>query len=243
LDLQRRYPDRIRLLLPETNLGMMANFVQILRACTGDYIALLEGDDYWIDDCKLQKQNNLLDARPDLSACFTRAQLLRADDPDLLTYFPGLKSDKETFATEDLIEKNPIATASIMYRKFIREIDFTPLMNLSMGDWPLHILASLRGPIRLCPEVMAVYRLHQEGVWTKASELSKLEATVRMYEVLVKALPAALKTNVTRHLGKNFKLISTEFSRKGQRRASLHYLLKSLTVLPLKDLLGFSGAV
>jgi hypothetical protein len=64
-----------------------------------------------------------------------------------------------------------------------------------------------------------------------------------MYEVLVKALPAALKTNVTRHLGKNFKLISTEFSRKGQRRASLHYLLKSLTVLPLKDLLGFSGGV
>jgi len=56
LELQRRYPDRIRLLLPETNLGMMPNFVQTLRACTGDYIALLEGDDYWIDARKLQKQ-------------------------------------------------------------------------------------------------------------------------------------------------------------------------------------------
>src|SRR5882762_4326458 len=70
LDLQRRYPDRIRLLLPETNRGMMSNFVQTLRACTGDYIALLEGDDYWIDARKLQKQADLLDTHPEFPACF-----------------------------------------------------------------------------------------------------------------------------------------------------------------------------
>jgi len=239
LELQRRYPDRIRLLLPETNLGMMSNFVQTLRACTGDYIALLEGDDYWIDARKLQKQADLLDAHPEFPACFTRAQLLHSDDPDLVTYSPGLKNQKEIFAVEDLIEKNYIATASVLYRNFVREIDFAPFMTLSMGDWPLHILASQRGPIGFCPEVMAVYRLHKDGVWTAASEASKLEAEVRMYRVLRNILPDNLKAHVARSLGRNYRLIAKDLRRKGQKRASLPYFFKSLAVLPLKDVLGF----
>lgn len=53
---QKEYPDKIRLLLPEENLGMHKNFVQTFRACQGEYIALLEGDDYWTSPRKLQKQ-------------------------------------------------------------------------------------------------------------------------------------------------------------------------------------------
>jgi glycosyltransferase involved in cell wall biosynthesis len=85
LDLQRRYPDRIRLLLPATNLGMMSNFVQTLRACDGDYIALVEGDDYWLDPLKLQRQVALLEAHPEFSGCFVRARQFYEFDPDRVT--------------------------------------------------------------------------------------------------------------------------------------------------------------
>ncbi len=43
----QRHVEKIRLLLPEKNLGMMANFIQTFKACRGEYIAILEGDDYW----------------------------------------------------------------------------------------------------------------------------------------------------------------------------------------------------
>ena len=50
-----RYPERIRLLLPERNQGMIPNFVATMNACQGQYIALLEGDDYWTDRIQAAK--------------------------------------------------------------------------------------------------------------------------------------------------------------------------------------------
>jgi hypothetical protein len=86
-------------------------------------------------------------------------------------------------------------------------------MTLSMGDWPLHILASLRGPIGFCPEVMAVYRLHKDGVWTGAPEVSKLDAAVRMYHALGNLLPDSFRDQVARNLEKNHRLIAAELLR------------------------------
>ncbi len=56
LRLKEEFPDKIRLLLPEKNLGMIPNFVATYEACRGEYIALCEGDDYWTHPKKLQIQ-------------------------------------------------------------------------------------------------------------------------------------------------------------------------------------------
>ena len=53
-----KYPDIIKLITSESNVGMMTNFIRTLEACSGKYIALCEGDDYWTDTLKLQKQVN-----------------------------------------------------------------------------------------------------------------------------------------------------------------------------------------
>ena len=233
LGLQRRYPNRIRLLLPETNLGMMNNFVRTLRACTGDYIALLEGDDYWIDASKLEKQARLLDAHPEFPACFTRARIVECYPPHGSNYYPELKIRNETFSPEDLLDKNHILTASVMYRNFIRDIDFTPFMSLSMGDWPLHILASLRGPIGFLPGTMAVYQLHNGGVWTSATQVSKLQATIGMYRALNDVLPEDLKPQLARNIAEHDRLIELERLREKPPLAKVwghlrHYFLRDL---------------
>ncbi|MBT8400666.1 MAG: glycosyltransferase, partial [Rhodothermia bacterium] len=66
---RRQYPAIIRLLPSETRLGGRRNLVRSIAACRGDYIAMLDGDDFWTSDQKLQLQSDLLDAFPEISAC------------------------------------------------------------------------------------------------------------------------------------------------------------------------------
>ena len=68
---QIKYPERIKLVTSESNVGPMPNVVRTYKACRGKYIAVLEGDDYWIDPLKLEKQVDLLEANPEFSMCFT----------------------------------------------------------------------------------------------------------------------------------------------------------------------------
>src|ERR1700677_971906 len=168
LGLQKKYPDRIRLLLPDKSIAMVSNNIQTFLACTGEYVALLEGDDYWSSPDKLQKQVELLESHPEYSACAALTRVVAEDDSSEEFYIPSKRTSSRVFTTESLLRKNSIATASVMYRNILREINFAPLLHLKMTDWPLHILVSLRGPVGYIPEEMAVYRQHAGGVWTSA---------------------------------------------------------------------------
>jgi glycosyltransferase involved in cell wall biosynthesis len=64
LDFERRHPNRIRLVLNERNLGCTRNVARLLEACRGEYVALLDGDDYWTDPRKLARQADYLDRHP-----------------------------------------------------------------------------------------------------------------------------------------------------------------------------------
>src|SRR5262249_32985339 len=74
-----RHPERIRVLPRERNLGMHRNFADTWAACRGQYIAILEGDDYWTSPTKLSRQAAFLDARPDYTECFTDVEVFHED--------------------------------------------------------------------------------------------------------------------------------------------------------------------
>ena len=65
LEYSRKYPDKIKLLLHNVNVGFISNMMYVLEACTGKYVAMCEGDDYWTDPFKLQKQVDFLEASLD----------------------------------------------------------------------------------------------------------------------------------------------------------------------------------
>jgi len=67
LEYQDKYPEIIRLLLPEKNIGIYKNSKSTFIECKGKYIAICEGDDYWTDPLKLQKQVYFLETRPDFA--------------------------------------------------------------------------------------------------------------------------------------------------------------------------------
>lgn len=73
-DLQRRHPDRVRVLYSAGNVGFQRNARRVLAACRGAYVAILEGDDYWSDPTKLQRQIELLRAHPQVGVCMSRGE-------------------------------------------------------------------------------------------------------------------------------------------------------------------------
>lgn len=177
---QEKYPDKIRLLLPEKNLGMHKNFAQTLQACQGQYIAMLEGDDYWTVPDKLKKQVDYLDARPECAICCHDTLAVWEER----NYAPArcLNNYKEISTLEDLLLVNFIPTPSVMYRGGLVSELPNWLDKLSMGDWSFHILNAQHGYIGYINEVMAAYRIHSGGVWSSKSPKWQLQETIKALE-------------------------------------------------------------
>jgi glycosyltransferase involved in cell wall biosynthesis len=88
-DFQKNHPGKIRLLISETNIGVKKNLAQTIMACKGEYIALLDGDDYWTAPQKLRHQVGFLDSRPGCSFCFHSVKRIYEDGRSNFFYPPG----------------------------------------------------------------------------------------------------------------------------------------------------------
>lgn len=215
-----RHPNLIRAFLHPENLGPQTppefagrnNVIALLKACRGEYVALCEGDDYWTDPFKLQKQVDLLDAHPDYSFCHHNMVVMYEDgaashpfnDPDqaLISTVSDVLADRWFFAT-----------ASILYRNYFRTEPFADWhARAAAGDWALVIQLAARGPIGYLPDTMGVYRKHRAGlsniqskknlfflqnrkemfedvdVWLKFSQHETIQRTIYRYEDLLKTV-------------------------------------------------------
>lgn len=173
---QQKYPDIIRLRLPETNQGMMLNWINNIESGRGKYIALCDGDDYWSDPYKLQKQVDFMEANPVFALCSHPVYTLMCD-----TFDENVEIEKDVLDTEDLIKKDwALLTASIFFRKDAHK---TPdwYYTVKNGDYALQLIVSLSGKIKFLPEYMAVYRQHLGGM---SSTLKPLNQTAWMVYLL-----------------------------------------------------------
>lgn len=138
-------------------------------AAKGKYLALCEGDDYWIDPLKIQKQVSFLEAHPDYTISFHEVyQLQPGKEPEL---FP-MGTQPATYTLEDLAERgNFIHTVSTIFRHSFRE--FPEWFSKSpVGDYPLHMLNASRGKVYYMPDAMAVYR-RSIGIYGTLSALKQ----------------------------------------------------------------------
>jgi len=157
----------------------------------GKYIAVCEGDDYWIDQYKLQKQVDFLEKNNNCSECFTNA----------FNYYPGTgkKLDylrehfnapiKSFYSTEDLIKDNFIPTASLMFRNILQLEDYKIISNAPMmRDWVLHLLLTHLGTIGYIDEITSVRRVHPGGIISMKPRNIVLEYRIQNYEFINKLL-------------------------------------------------------
>jgi len=135
--------------------------LDLLRA-RGKYIAFCEGDDYWTDPYKLQKQVNFLEANPEYVLCFHNANIVYENKKKKPKLFNKLK--KNTYNIIDIIKKPWfIPTASIVLRKRFLDIPewFKYVYN---GDFALQLILARKGNFYFIDEVMSVYRKHDLSI-------------------------------------------------------------------------------
>lgn len=172
----------------EINKGMMENFAWALSQAQGKYIAICEGDDYWIDPQKLQKQVDFLEKNEDYIIHSGKAQVL-ADGQ--FAHIIGQSEPQNTYAFPDFYTKNNLITCTVLFRK-INELRF--FKGVVFADWFLYCNLLSNDPLKnayVSEEVYAIYRMHDSGVMaslnmgTKSNEtfLNQIKNIQQTYDV------------------------------------------------------------
>ena len=166
-----KYPTIIVPILRDKNIGPKENHLDLFTRAKGKYVALNEGDDYWNDKNKLQKQVDYLNNNEECSVCFHPVNVIDENDAKFSNIYPkNTVGNKLTF--EKLMNANLIQTNSVMYRNNIfKDHILHPL--LMPGDWYRHLLNSLYGEIYMLPDIMATYRKHDGGIWSGLKQFDK----------------------------------------------------------------------
>ena len=129
------------------------------------YIAECEGDDYWTDPAKLQKQVDYMEEHEDCCMCTHSANW----ESQGSVYQYGCRYNFPCDLTTEEVIKNGglyLATNSLVYRSWLRNDMPKWRKESSVGDFPLQILGTLRGKLHYLPETMSVYRFMREDSWT-----------------------------------------------------------------------------
>ncbi len=227
-DYANRHPDKVRPLLHERNLGASENFDRTLAECRGEFVAMLEGDDYWISNAKLQTQVDFMDQYADCAMCFHSVHVKGeggATSP-LPEIFPPLTQPQWSTA-EDLLSHNFIDTAAVLFRRRLMPERPRWISKLEPGDWAMWILLSQYGKIGYLPEILAVYRVHFGGMWSTKSE-KWAAGPVAMFEALAEHLLPKYRALVQRRLAPyRFHLVSSH-AQRGELESAKKMLRKMI---------------
>lgn len=229
-----RHPGRIRTFFPESNLGLEGKVMlnELLERARGEYIAKLDGDDYWTSPFKLRRQVTYLDDHPNCSVCFHNVVWRHEDSsrPDVAYNSADRPSEVDL---HELLGANPVASCSPVFR---REA-IVPLpgwfFEQTWGDWQLLIIAARHGRIHYLPECMGVHVTQPKGMWSRLSWLEALEGITRCQEGMQGFIPPELEWRRRDALAETWVKRAVEHARLEDRQAARECLRESFRVAPL----------
>ena len=156
-DYAARYPDRIRLLTGDVNVGMRANYRRTIEACRGRYVAMCDGDDWWCDPLKLQRQVEALEADPACGLSYTRSERRRYPAGELFCDFDRLLFD-------NTVENCTAVARRELILRYYAEVRPEEHPEWLTDDAPMWIWFAACSRIRASEEVTAVHRMLPESV-------------------------------------------------------------------------------
>jgi glycosyltransferase involved in cell wall biosynthesis len=242
LSYQEMYPKQIKVITPAKNRGVMLNFMETLAACDGDYIAIIDGDDYWTDPDKLRLQIAALQARPDCAFCFHDADTFVDGESAVEWTFskrfshilPAEGEKPKTYTQLDIARWGWfIPTASMLFRPSSLP---NPLPDwfegVYSGDFTLQLLSTRNGPAIYLPRVMSHYRLHPQSV-TRITTLTPYQFIRYIHEGKMfqqHVFEPKHRKYADIYLAQKYENYAEYLGSEGQRIKQLNYSTKALVL-------------
>lgn len=162
------------------NRAILASFVY--PRAKGKYIALCEGDDYWIDENKLQKQVDFMEQNPDVGLTYSKVKMLNNKQNE---FFSVWGKEKNCFA--ELIQENQIPTLSVCMRKdillqYIKDVA-PGTKNWLMGDYPMWLYFIHVSKVKFFDEITGVYRTLENSASHSTNVLKQINFLKSTYDI------------------------------------------------------------
>lgn len=238
---EARYPDIIKPIYQTENQysrGGLVNMRFNFPRARGRYIAMCEGDDYWTDPLKLQKQVDFLEQAPDFVLSFHNTGTVDENGNTILEKRLNYESDMD-FEPAD-INMIHVPTLSMVFRNHCIEPDKFP--RVFNGDIFLLGLLSKFGKARYQHFLGANYRRHSGGVYTSSNSLKRHTDSLKSRELLLEHLPDDLQLSVRRRMNNFYSNLLNELLAKKKLGKFFHYqwsffqnCLKQKTLKPWTD--------
>jgi glycosyltransferase involved in cell wall biosynthesis len=232
LEFQKKYPDKIGVLLPDRNLNSNKYFLQVLQMARGEYIALLDGDDFWTSPHKLQKQVDFLENHNECVICCHNVEIFKEENPNEVNYF-NPPNQKKISSINDLWQGNFIATCSVLFRaKLVNKIpDWYD--NAQYGDWELHLVNAQHGKIGYINEVMGKYRMHSGGIWSSLKESQQIHDCIRCYKSLNKNFDYKYLKVIKPNIALQYYFLSSIYKKSGELDKAKSFIHKYFKEMPV----------
>ena len=187
-----KYPNKVRLFLGKReNVKILFdkpigqnNFKNLLKHATGKYIAICEGDDYWTDPLKLQKQVDFLEANPTYAGCFHDVSTV--DEKGTILKENYFKPKQSSYTQKEcLIDlKSSYATCSVLFRSSVFAGEWPRWFQERSCDEFLDLMITRKGLLGYMRENMGAYRIHGGGIWQGANSIWRLKDKIFRYQLL-----------------------------------------------------------
>jgi len=210
IDYKKKYPKIINLFLRNRSDVLFisgqptgrSNFINTLKQCKGKYIAICEGDDYWTDLHKLQKQVDFLEKNPDYVLIGSKADVLI----DKKIHKSNQPNTSKVVEKKDLLYENPFAALTTMFRNI--KITFPDFYKkYYAGDVMLFCFLSDYGLLMYDNYVTGVYRVHDKGISKRVKPLNRIISKIKMNIDLNNYFNNVISEDV-RKINANYALIS-----------------------------------
>ena len=191
----------------QQNLGMMKNFIFSLQACTGKYIALCEGDDYWIDNEKLKKQLHFLESNPDFSLCFSNSIIV--NELGVPTQLDLVKLESKEYFESDLFSSWLIPTASTLFINRFNEEDYRILKDARVffGDIIVFLILANKGRLFGMKDYTSAYRINSNSYTNQPKTIAYYEKLFNHLSLLSEMFDYKYKNfNQKKLSGQGYKL-------------------------------------
>ena len=244
LDLIQNHPNGawIKYTKHAVNKGMKDNFLWALSQTTGKYIALCEGDDYWTNPQKLQKQVELLEENKDYSMCFHSVTIENSIKKNI---YPEIAAENRAYSSDELLLTKVAHTVSFIFRAEYLKLDLSKNKPIFGGDVFLSLMMAEHGKVFGMIEDMGVYRIHPLGIsnlYVEQLGVAHQKKFVMQFIFFKKTFPSLSKNAINTKIVDHCITVAKHYYNKKNPQAII-YLLLAIYYRPDLIVKGFKKLV